>query len=459
MIALFPDQERFIADLRRVMASHRSVLGVASTGFGKTVTSAWIAQSALQKNKRVWFTVHRRLLLRQTSLEFSRLGIQHGVVRAGEPTPDHGALVCSIETLRRRLHSMAAPDLLIVDEAHLSLAPSQAEVVHWCLERGSRVLGNSGSPMRLDGKPLGDLFDAMVEAPPMRWLIDNGRLSDYRIRAPGHRIDKSQFHMFHGDYAVKDVERAMSEPHIVGDAIAHYKKFAMGKRAIAYCVSVDYSIALAEKFAEAGIAAAHIDSTTREDDREAIIEAFADGNILVLSNVEIATTGFDLSAQIGRECPAECCINLRPTRSLALALQMWGRVLRRKPEPAIILDHADLSFEHGLPDDPRQWTLAGRERKSREKQALSVRQCPLCFAVHRLADACPFCGHRYEVTGRELATYGGDLVEIDKARAKIERKRERARAQTLEDLIALGRQRGYKPGWAYHIFAARGGRR
>ena len=458
MISLFPDQERFIADLRRAMQSHRSVLGVAATGFGKTITSAWIARSAYEKNKRVWFCVHRRLLLRQTSLEFERLGIPHGTVRAGEPTPDHPVLVCSIETLRRRLETMTAPDLLIVDECHLSLSSTHKQVVDWCKRRGSRVLGNSGSPMRLDGRPLGDLFDALVEAPSMRWLMDNGRLSDYRMFGPATPIDTDRLHRRMGDFIPAEIDAMMRQPCIVGDAIAHYRKFALGKRAIAYCASIDYSKWLAERFSEAGIPACHIDSSTREDDRIAIVEALADGDILVLCNVEIATTGFDLSAQIGRDCPLECGIYLRPTASLALALQMWGRVLRKKPAPAILLDHANLHFQHGMPDDPRLWSLLGRETETRGKPVLSTRQCPACFAVHRMSDSCPFCGHRYEITGRELQEYDGDLVEIERARERIARRRERGRAQTLEDLIALGKQRGYKPGWAQHVFAARGAR-
>jgi hypothetical protein len=50
------------------------------------------------------------------------------------------------------------------------------------------------------------------------------------------------------------------------------------------------------------------------------------------------------------------------------------------------------------------------------------------------------------------------LVEItDEMRAKLKRDRirEEAKAQTLEDLQALARARGYAPGWAYHRWQAR----
>jgi hypothetical protein len=38
-------------------------------------------------------------------------------------------------------------------------------------------------------------------------------------------------------------------------------------------------------------------------------------------------------------------------------------------------------------------------------------------------------------------------------------RREIGRAQTLEDLRAIEQQRGYKPGWANHVYAAKTAKR
>jgi hypothetical protein len=48
-------------------------------------------------------------------------------------------------------------------------------------------------------------------------------------------------------------------------------------------------------------------------------------------------------------------------------------------------------------------------------------------------------------------------VEIDEAALRRERAREQAGAQTLEQLIEIGRRRGMKSpqGWARHVLAAR----
>ena len=66
-------------------------------------------------------------------------------------------------------------------------------------------------------------------------------------------------------------------------------------------------------------------------------------------NVAVATEGFDLP-------DASCVMITRPTKSLALYLQMVGRGLRTKDDggDCLILDLAGNAEEHGLPEDDRE---------------------------------------------------------------------------------------------------------
>jgi hypothetical protein len=65
------------------------------------------------------------------------------------------------------------------------------------------------------------------------------------------------------------------------------------------------------------------------------------------------------------------------------------------------------------------------------------------------------------IKAREIEVVDGTLQEIDVEAIRRERKREQARAETLEDLIAIGRQRGYKSAesWAKYVFDARQGKK
>jgi superfamily II DNA or RNA helicase len=149
--------------------------------------------------------------------------------------------------------------------------------------------------------------------------------------------------------------------------------------------------------------------------------------------------------------------------SMGLHLQQIGRVLRVSPgkERALILDHAGNTFRHGLPDDDRDWSLDGddaRKRKASEDEPLPLRLCKQCFAVLRVSlSACPQCGTPVVVKARKVDQQEGTLEEVEASVLRRERMREQGKAQTLEQLIEVGRRRGFRNavGWAKHVFDAR----
>ena len=100
-----------------------------------------------------------------------------------------------------------------------------------------------------------------------------------------------------------------------------------------------------------------------------------------------------------------------------------------------------------------------RKAKGGKKEAeeVSIRQCPKCFYVHVPSPRCPLCGHLYEIKERVPEQVEGELQEVNKELLKKQRRREQGTAQSLEDLIAVGKSRGYKNafGWANYIYNAR----
>ena len=461
---LYPDQETFVAQIRDAFRSHQAVLAQAATGFGKTIVASFIAKAAAAKGKRVYFTVHRKNLITQTQRAFHSMGIPHGVIAAGRSEMLHEPVqIISIQSLARRLERIPPCDLAVIDECHLACSPSWSRVLHHFKSNGARLLGNSATPARLDNKPLGEHFDVIVEGPSVRSLIDAGRLSDYRIFAPS-TPDLHDVSTRAGEYVSDELEEVMDTGAITGGAVEHYRRLMPGKRAIAFCVSIAHSRHVADQFIANGIPARHIDGETSHDERQAAIAAFANGSVSVLCNVDLITTGFDLSAQVGREVPVEGAIMLRPTQSTVLWIQMIGRVLRRKPDPAIIADHAGGTMKHGLPCTLREWTLEGRKRRksTSDETAPALRHCPDCFCVFRaILPACPLCGWIPETKARVPEHVDGELVELDKAQIEKERmwrKQEEKTAASIdgfEGLVRLAVEREYATGWAAHRWAAR----
>jgi DNA repair protein RadD len=466
-VQLRPHQSDLLDRTRTALIKHRSVLMYAPPGAGKTVIAAAMAHGASLKRKRVIFACHRAQILEQTALTFRRFNIDFGYIAAGMPAnPFASAQIASIDTLRNRLVKWPT-DVLVVDECHLAGARTWSDVISHYRDTGAMVVGLSGSPCRLDGKPLRSNFAHMEEGPQVAWLIDNGYLSRYRAFAPS-RMDTTGVHVRAGDYVVAELEDKFDKPSIIGDAVMSWRKFASGKRTVVYSFSIEHSRHVVDTFRAAGITADHMDGKTEKSERRRIISEFADGKIQVLSSVDILTTGFDLSAQVGRDVPIECVQMLRPTKSLALAIQMMGRGLRPKSYPAILLDHAGIMREHGLPDDPREWSLDGPGVNKRTGEAtIATVTCHECFGIYRPQFKCPYCGAIRQVSGREIEFKEGELNELDIeklrqiAQEDFERRQkhaehvnfkieERAAGTDLAKWEAIAKKRGHARGWAFH---------
>lgn len=468
MIELRPYQSEFVSDLAQAFRGHQCVVGVLPCGGGKTPTMAEMARRSAAKGNTVIATMPRIELLRQTAMTFDSFNLEYGRIAAGSSANPFARIqLASMPTLQRR-YQRWRPTFLIVDEAHFSLAKGQREVIEFYMSYGCKVLMLTASPERLDGRGLGEIAGAMIEGPDVSWLIDAGFLSSYRAYAPAKpNLDGVHFRM--GDYVNGELQQAMDKPSVTGQAAQAWGQYARGKRTICYCVSREHSRNTVDRFNALGISAEHMDGETPDDQRKAIIRRFASGKTMVLSNCEIATVGFDLSAQIGQDVPIEAVALLRPTQSRALHIQMVGRALRRKPYPAIILDHADNLARHGLPDSPIEWSLEGRIGSGRgaSQRTISTMTCEQCYACQTPTLRCRYCGHMREVDGRTVTEEEGELAEIDvramrelaEARdrefEKRELRKEEGMARTLQDWQRIAVQRGYKPAWAHFRYNAR----
>lgn len=448
-------QHDVIEALRAELPHHRRILAVMPTGSGKTHTFCTIAQLSTNRNHNVLILVHRKELIEQTSARLSAMGVPHGVIAPGFPVTHAQVQVASIHAAARRLSSFPwSPNLVIVDEAHHCAARSWQQVLLGY--PNAHIVGWTATPQRLDGKGLSDSFDHLIEGPSVRRLIDLGHLADYKLYAPPVGADLSGLAKRAGDYRTEEIEERMCTQQVLYSAVENFKKYAADRRAIAFCTSIRHAELTLQSFTAAGVAAATVDGSLSAADRTDRLDQFRSSAVQVLISVDLISEGFDVPA-------CDCAILLRPTASLSLYLQQVGRALRPSGREALILDCAGNSQTHGFPCDSRAWSLQGIAPKSRsELRAMPIRVCPSCYAVHKPAASCPYCAHIYESAQRVPVEVKAELVEINIRRAAAEeraeqkkRKSEVGRARTLEELLVIAKERGYKPGWAYAIMKSR----
>jgi len=451
MIALRPYQSTIVSDIRAAFVSQRNILLVSPTGSGKTVIFSYLAQAVTAKDKRVYILVHREELVEQVSATLKDFGVPHGFIAAGRTASPMQVMVCSVFTLANRVADYPVPDLIIIDEAHHAAGGSTWARVLGFWSKAYR-LGVTATPLRLDGRDLSGTFDTLVQGPTVAQLIENGDLCRYRLYAPPVVLGKLRMRM--GDYVKSDVVAAIDKPSITGDAVAHYTKLAAGKRALVFCASLDHAEHMAEAFRSAGYRAERIDGSMDRAKRRSLVARFQRGEVQIMTSCDLVSEGFDLPA-------IEVAILLRPTASLGLYLQQVGRALRTFPgkEYALILDHAGNAGVHGLPDDDREWTLLDDEtkkKKGKKKLVTSVRTCGKCYAAARPGTLqCVHCGFVWAIESREVEVKMGELVEVAVDRARIAARKEVGMAKGLSALQELEKQRGYRPGWALHVFRTR----
>ena len=459
---LRPYQAQAIDDLRNAYRSgSRAPLLCLPTGGGKTVIFTAIAQAAAAKGNNVLILVHRRELLRQASAKLRAVGLPHSTIAAGLPLTSDQVQVASVQTLIRRLSRFQwQPGLIIIDEAHHAVSGNSwgKILAHW---PDAFRLGVSATPCRLDGRGLGNAFDQLVLGPAVAQLTASGYLADARIYAPPVLANLGQLHTRAGDYATDEAADAMDRPTVTGDAVDHYQRHAAGQPAIAFCCNTKHAASVARQFQAAGINAATLLGTNKPEERDQLVADLGSGALQVLVTVDVVSEGFD--------CPgASVAILLRPTKSESLYLQQVGRVLRPKPDgsKALILDHVGNVMRHGFPDDVREWSLSDGLRRTRASSAApTVRTCPNCYAAFKPQPVCPVCGTDCAPKAkRGMAQVDGELQQLrrESVRQRIaertSHRREQGKARTLQSLLALAKERGYSPGWAYKVYASRGKR-
>jgi superfamily II DNA or RNA helicase len=456
MISLYDDQQDLIDRVRDAMRHSKAILCQSATGSGKTIMGAYMISKAVAKGARCMFVVPRRELLRQTAKTLERYDISFGYVSAGYGRNGLAQVqLATAGTLARRLDEAPRAGLVFIDEAHHGGAELERVIAHYRAQ-GAWVIGLSATPLKTSGKGMGEWYDALVCGPSVAELMAAVRLSQYRMFAP-HKPDLSGIKTVMGDYAKGEVSTRMEDDMVLtGNAVRHYVQHAQGKLNVAFCTSVKHAEIVASEFRAQGVPAAAISGKMKDDERARVIKAFARRELHVLANCSLLTFGFDLASAAQMDVTIECMSDLAPTKSLPWQMQKWGRVLRKKAEPAIIFDHAGNVDRHGLPDDDREWSLEGAKKKGGNSEpTVPVRQCSSCYFVHRPSPTCPGCGFVYPIDSRMVEEVEGELAEVMERQRKVEARQEQGRAETLEDLLAVAARTGKKPGWARHVFAAR----
>lgn len=492
MFVLRDYQQKAIDFLRESFKRKRSALLRLDTGAGKTVVFSYISESCNRTNRNVIILVHRKELVRQTSMALARYETEHwlycdrGSFRAAQMahierygktflSSHSNIVVAMVQSSKKFEHLIEGCDLLICDEAHHFAAKNYVNLANK-LPKKAKILGVTATPQRTDGKGLGEYFQELIEVISMNELIQRGYLCTPRVFQPPQKFDLSNLHSRFGDYIDKELADELDKPHIIGDAIEHYRKICDGVPALAYCINVSHAEHVAAQFKSAGYRAIAINGSTDGAIRDDALNGLTTGKWQVVCSCDIISEGTDIPL-------AACAILLRPTKSIVLFMQQCGRVLRTYPdekimqEPnmqslikddvhyAFILDHANNTARFGLPHQTREWSLEGGKMDKEKVKAVAT--CPECFNVHYPAKNCPYCGFDYskkhdnKPIDSKIKQIDGELVEVVLSFDNPESIKSKPykevmdKASGIDDWLAIADAKGYKKSWVINQIKSR----
>lgn len=322
---------------------HKQLL-VLPTGSGKTCVFIAIAKYYFRKTL---ILAHRDELISQAEDKFKKFWPQAsvGIYKGQKDTIRHQIIISSVQTCSKskRLEELKKKgfDLLVIDEAHHASADSYQKIIKELgfVDNPEKLLiGVTATPSRADKKSLGSIFqeitytisfDTLIKSKYLAPIIARRILTDFKINS----IKTSM-----GDFAIGELAHAVNIPERNNFIFLKWKKYALNRKTLAFCVDVQHCKDLSEEFKKHGISAAAVWGDMDRKLRKQVLHDFSTGAISVLTSCSLLTEGFD-------EPSIACIIMARPTKSQSLYVQMVGRGLRidsaSSKEDCLVLDFTD----------------------------------------------------------------------------------------------------------------------
>ena len=322
----------------------KRTLLVLPTGCGKTVVFAKLIEDRVKMGERVLILAHRGELLEQAADKLQKAtGLMCAVEKANQSAIDswYRVTVGSVQTLMREKRLSKFPhdyyDLIVIDEAHHSLAESYQNILkHFA---AAKVLGVTATPDRGDMRSMGEVFESLAYEYTLPRAIKEGYLCRIKAQTIPINLDLSQVGISAGDFKAGDLGDAL-DPYLE-EIAKEMVNYCQDRKTVVFLPLVSTSQKFRDILKKKGFKAAEVNGESK--DRAEILRDFDEGKYNVLCNSMLLTEGWD--------CPSvNCVIVLRPTKVRSLYSQMVGRGTRlaEGKEYLLLLDFLWHSERHEL---------------------------------------------------------------------------------------------------------------
>lgn len=299
---------------------------VLPCGTGKTVVfNEFIREvTTAFPDVRVIVLAHREELLLQAKAKYQAINPLAYFGKISKKSRDYHAQIvaASIQmvarekhlTILKSIHGTGENLLIIADECHHTESSEYQRFFKAFPD--AYILGCTATPHRLDQK---QLFHSKQPFYSMSLLEGMGfpgpkYLCTIRAYAPRTDILLKDIALSKQDFSEKALAEAIDRDDRNACVVRAYQKYAPGKSAICFGVTVEHIQNIAEAFTAAGIPASAITGPMSPEERETLYRKLRTKEILVLCSVYVLAEGYD-------DPSIECVIMARPTKSVSLYTQ------------------------------------------------------------------------------------------------------------------------------------------
>jgi DNA repair protein RadD len=438
---LRPYQEAAVNGVYDYWAAKRgdNPLIVAPTGAGKTAVIAQIIRDAMSfPGTRVMVLTHVKELLEQGAQGLLRMYPEADIgfysASIGQKRLDRPITFAGIQSVWKRATDMIpAPDLVLIDEAHMLPKNTETRYGHFIKELklcnpSVKIVGLTATPYRLDSGYLhqgeGAIFDGIAYDIPVGMLMDEGYLSPIISKGGLKQIDLTNVGKRGGEFIESQLAEAASDPDLVRSMVNEIVTLGADRRAwLIFASGLEHAEMIKAEIEGHGFTCEVVSGSDAQGDRNRKISSFKAGNIRAIVNVGVLTTGFDHPG-------VDLVAMARATESTGLYIQIVGRGTRpvyahgydletkdgrisaiangSKPN-CLVLDFGQNVERHGFIDAVKPAKSGGGTGGGEAP----TKQCPscqtMCFAGLRV---CPDCNHEFPPpeVNHSSRSYSGALL-------------------------------------------------
>lgn len=317
----------------RMYNNNWSNLVVAATGTGKTVIAAFDYKRFREKNKRAnfLFVVHREEIIRQACATFRTVlndpnfgDMWYG----GHEAASYSHLFASKDLLNNRIDQLSLPedyyDYIVFDEAHHIVADSYQKILRKF--KPKILLGLTATPERMDARDITVYFGRRISAEiRLDTALNNRLLSPFHYYGITDTVDLAEVRWERGHYVPAELSKVYTandqRTGIIFRKIEEYLPNYRDVRALCFCVDREHAKYMNAKFTLAGLRSDYL-VTDNAQDRHVKVKSLVQKKINYLFVVDMFNEGVDIPE-------IDTILFLRPTESLTIFLQQFGRGLRK----------------------------------------------------------------------------------------------------------------------------------